>query len=277
MKTLKFLLLFFVFSFPAINVVAQCDSILYHDGAMESQFGSSTSGDHFSLMVRFTPAYYPAQLCAVRAYFRNADANSTFKWRAWSDPSGAALGGVTPIYLSPVAFANPAAGGIADQTYEAYCDLSSANITINSGDMYVGVTQTIGWFGLGIDNSPNNSVAVDRQWQLQMGSWATLASVAINGQLGITAFFEPSTVGIAETNTNESTIVVYPNPATDYITIESPISSLTEIATIEGQLIRTLISTNSKTKLDVSTLPCGVYVVKVKTEKGVTVRKFIKE
>lgn len=277
MKTLNFFLLFFAFSFPAINVVAQCDSILYHDAAMESQWGSSTYDDHFSLMVRFTPAYYPAQLCAVRAYFRNADANSTFKWRAWSDPSGAALGGVSPIYLSPVAFANPAAGGIANQTYEAYSDLTSANITINSGDMYVGVTQTLGFFGMGIDNYPNSSVAVDRQWQLQLGSWATLANQASNGQFGITAFFEPSTVGIEETNTNESNIAVYPNPATDNITIECPMSSQIEISNIEGQLLKTLMSSNSKTNIDVSTLPCGVYVVKVKTEKGVTVRKFIKE
>ena len=33
----------------------------------------------------------------------------------------------------------------------------------------------------------------------------------------------------------------------------------------------------NKTNVDVSALPCGVYVVEVKTEKGVEVKKFVKE
>ena len=86
-------------------------------------------------------------------------------------------------------------------------------------------------------------------------------------------------VGIEEFN-NYYNISIYPNPATDNLTIESPLHSNIEITNIQGQLIKTLAASGTKSaswRIDVSALPCGVYVVQVKTEKGVTVRKFIKE
>ena len=83
-------------------------------------------------------------------------------------------------------------------------------------------------------------------------------------------------LGIKEIN-NASTVTVYPNPATDNITIETPQTAVIEITNIQGQLIKTFNATANKTNIDVSALPGGVYVVEVRTEKGVEVRKFIKE
>ena len=83
------------------------------------------------------------------------------------------------------------------------------------------------------------------------------------------------------TNINENSIenifVMYPNPATDNLTIECWQRSIIEISNIEGQLIKTLTASGTKTNINVSALPCGVYVVQVKTAKGVAVKKFIKE
>ena len=72
-------------------------------------------------------------------------------------------------------------------------------------------------------------------------------------------------------------IAVYPNPATDNITIESEQPAVIEITNIQGQLIKTFATTDNKTNINVSALASGVYVVEVKTEKGVEVKKFIKE
>ena len=83
--------------------------------------------------------------------------------------------------------------------------------------------------------------------------------------------------GIASPSIVSANISVYPNPANDNITIETPPPSTIEISNIEGQLIKTLAASGTKTNIDVSALPCGVYVVQVKTEKGVAVRKFVKE
>ena len=67
------------------------------------------------------------------------------------------------------------------------------------------------------------------------------------------------------------------NPADDYITIEALQDAVIEITNIQGQLIKNFATTGNKTNIDVSAFPSGVYVVEVKTEKGVEVKKFIKE
>ena len=95
------------------------------------------------------------------------------------------------------------------------------------------------------------------------------------------------TTGITENNLNDKSIKIYPNPATDNLIIETAQPSTIEISNIQGQLIKTLLTTGNKTNVDhvgyssyvvdVSTFPSGVYIVEVKTEKGVAVKKFVKE
>jgi hypothetical protein len=84
----------------------------------------------------------------------------------------------------------------------------------------------------------------------------------------MTAINEISNSQIPEIN-------IFPNPATNNITIETPQNSTIEITNIQGQLIKTLAANNEKTIIDVSALPSGVYVVEVKTDRGVAVKKFI--
>jgi len=72
-------------------------------------------------------------------------------------------------------------------------------------------------------------------------------------------------------------ISIYPNPASNILTIETPIQSIIEISNIEGQLIKTFATTTAKTNLVISEFSNGVYTVEVKTEKGVAVKRFVKE
>jgi hypothetical protein len=72
-------------------------------------------------------------------------------------------------------------------------------------------------------------------------------------------------------------IVIYPNPTLKNITIESPQQALIEISNLQGQLIKKLEANGNKTIVDVSSFPCGLYIVKVKTEKGVAFKKFVRE
>ena len=85
--------------------------------------------------------------------------------------------------------------------------------------------------------------------------------------------------GTTGINENEllNQIKTYPNPVINYLTIETPPQSTIKISSIQGQLIKTLATSGSKINVDVSSLPCGVYLVEVRTEKGVAVKKFIKE
>ncbi|MFA6922679.1 MAG: T9SS type A sorting domain-containing protein [Bacteroidales bacterium] len=79
-------------------------------------------------------------------------------------------------------------------------------------------------------------------------------------------------------NTNLA-LQVFPNPANTQITIELPQTakqSTIIIYNINGEEVIKQQTTNNKTKIDVSTLPCGIYFIKVVAQDGVTVRKFIK-
>ena len=78
----------------------------------------------------------------------------------------------------------------------------------------------------------------------------------------------------------KSTFSLYPNPATDKITIEtsgtSQVSNLA-IVNAQGQELITRQITEPKTQIDISALPGGVYFVRVTNDKTVEVGKFVKE
>ena len=77
---------------------------------------------------------------------------------------------------------------------------------------------------------------------------------------------------------------VYPNPATNYIEIETSSQAIIEILNIQGQLtlpagrqVKTHTASGDKTSVDISAFPNGMYFVKVKNEKGIEVKKFVKQ
>ena len=90
------------------------------------------------------------------------------------------------------------------------------------------------------------------------------------------ASYKSFTSGIPEIAAN-SNLIVYPNPATNNITIESSQQAVIEILNIQGQLIKSVAANVNKTNIDISALLSGVYLVEVKTEKEVVIRKFVKD
>jgi hypothetical protein len=84
--------------------------------------------------------------------------------------------------------------------------------------------------------------------------------------------------GIRELQSSQ--ILIYPNPATDKITIKilgKPAQSGLSIVNIEGQQLITRQITEPKTQINISTLPSGVYFVRLTNERTVEVGKFIKK
>jgi hypothetical protein len=78
----------------------------------------------------------------------------------------------------------------------------------------------------------------------------------------------------------ESTLSLYPNPVINKVTIETstiPPSSQLSISNLSGQELITRQIIEPKTQLDVSSLPRGVYFVRIANDKAVSVGKFIKE
>jgi hypothetical protein len=70
---------------------------------------------------------------------------------------------------------------------------------------------------------------------------------------------------------------VFPNPVTNIVTIKAPSNAQVEIYNVEGQQVQSFIAACSKTKIDVSAFPSGVYLIKAINENGIAVIKFVKE
>ena len=86
-------------------------------------------------------------------------------------------------------------------------------------------------------------------------------------------------VGIVE-NAAEIGISIYPNPASSSITIESINSNENAIAmfyNMQGQLLLSQSLQQLKSEIDISGFSQGMYFIKVKSDKGVAMKKFIKE
>lgn len=76
---------------------------------------------------------------------------------------------------------------------------------------------------------------------------------------------------------NLTDILIYPNPATDNLTIETHQKATIEILNTAGQIIKTIHTRDKQISINISDISGGVYIIKAKTEKGVAVKKFIKE
>jgi hypothetical protein len=84
-------------------------------------------------------------------------------------------------------------------------------------------------------------------------------------------------VGIIEPGKDSQSIYIFPNPATESVTIETPQNTIIEILNLPGQVIKSVHAVSNKTNIDISSFPDGIYFVKLKTESGVEVKKFIKD
>lgn len=82
--------------------------------------------------------------------------------------------------------------------------------------------------------------------------------------------------GITANPDKKQQIIIYPDPATDNITIVIPEKATIEILNIEGQLIKRMNTNENQTTIDISNFAKGIYFVKLKTDKGIAVKKFLK-
>jgi len=84
-------------------------------------------------------------------------------------------------------------------------------------------------------------------------------------------------IGTNEKTISTSRIMIFPNPASSHITIEAPMHGQISILNLQGQELINSQITEQKTTVDISTLPSGVYLLKVTGERAVQVGKFVKQ
>ena len=84
--------------------------------------------------------------------------------------------------------------------------------------------------------------------------------------------------GIIELKSSQ--ISIYPNPATDKITIETSATqgqSQLSVMNLNGEEVLTRSLIKPKTQIDISNLPIGIYFVRLSNDKTVEVGKFVKQ
>ena len=93
----------------------------------------------------------------------------------------------------------------------------------------------------------------------------------------ITVMYYDAPTGVDENQ--QLKLSFYPNPSFDKITINKSINASQEqlfIINLSGKQLLQRTITEPTTTIDISTLPSGIYVVKVVGERGVQVGKFVK-
>jgi hypothetical protein len=73
------------------------------------------------------------------------------------------------------------------------------------------------------------------------------------------------------------TFSFYPNPAHDMIEVTGIENTRIELVDFKGNILKTINSSRIRETVDISKLSVGVYFIKATTEKGVSVRKLIKQ
>jgi hypothetical protein len=92
------------------------------------------------------------------------------------------------------------------------------------------------------------------------------------------ATYVDATMGI-KNNRFENNYAVYPNPASDKITVKGNTAFTTSIYSINDQLGRIVLNgklNGESTSIDISELPSGIYFLKIVEEKQLTI-KVVKE
>lgn len=90
-------------------------------------------------------------------------------------------------------------------------------------------------------------------------------------------YYFHTVVGVDEFSEQSIDIILFPNPCTDIMTVIGQNKSILQILNLNGQIIKSVFCDSKATKVDLTDLSSGVYIVRVKTDKKIITKKIIKE
>ena len=103
------------------------------------------------------------------------------------------------------------------------------------------------------------------------GSEENPRTVVVNADMELMANFAEQT-GIVDAE--ESNVTLFPNPTHGMLHIKADNVVSVEVCTIEGRVVMRGSQTN---KIDMSSLPTGVYYIRVESQQGRSVHKVVKQ
>jgi hypothetical protein len=242
--------------------------ILSYDGTSWRSVGGGIKGqisvvDH---MVVFQDELY------VSGYFENEEGNAGTCIQKWNDTTWSDVG-----------------GGVNAQVFKMivhHNKLYAMGAFTTAGGIpaeYIAVWDGTNWCELGSDFDGNPGSACTFQDSLFIGGGFTMIDgITVNY---VSQLLDETTGNCGNTTAIpdkeiETLISIYPNPVSSSFTIEfnsADQDAMLEIRNTLGQLIsKETIRTPCKHEVNVGTLPQGVYVLSIKTKRGESWKKFVK-
>lgn len=181
-----------------------------------------------------------------------------------------------------------------------YCNIQggTASFGLNDGIFYTGDflnnIDTLPLFVAPTAGSGNSYNASTADWSLQISSHAinagtpdtaglNLPATDILGNLRISGTridigaYEYAFPNAIDEHMSACSVDIYPNPADNYLTIETQQKAGIEILSAGGQMIMTTYNIENKTTINIENLAKGVYFIRVITKREVITKKVIKK
>ncbi len=213
----------------------------------------------------------PDVLTAVRYYFlpQILDARlHDFKITIWED-DGAGKPGVIKYEQTPNA--NPTYG-VSTNFYYEYALTTPVNL--GAGKYYIGLQQNHNNnLNLGLDLNTISSTRMYYNAGLGWNQSIVQGSWMLRPVFGTCPFVTGSTIGIGEQNDTHK--LIYPNPATNEVTIETAINTTIEVMDYTGKVIETLTATTLATTLATTTWSAGMYIIKLSNNNTTSIHKLV--
>lgn len=233
------------------------DYYAYDDGSAENGYGLTSTASRVYLAYRFD-LNQPDTITAVDLYFnRTKDGENEsimFLITIWqADAEG---------HPATVLYSDSERRRPAFDSLNAYKRYILENPTVVSGSIFVGFEQVGNDFiNLGFDR---HTQSADRIWYLTSTVWQ---QSILRGSLMLRPIFgTAATQGISDTE-QESTWSVYPNPASDKVTLSGLADG--SIATVYDIHGRRIASANGN-EINTSQLPDGFYIIHIVSPEGTT-------
>lgn len=130
--------------------------------------------------------------------------------------------------------------------------------------------------GIGSTKNLLSPFTYEFEWFLYDLCYTDSINYFINPPDGADSCHYTLTTGINDEELLTNYLTVYPNPATENLTLEIPQKTVIEILNIEGQIIKSISDADTKITIDLRSFSRGIYIIKAKTDKGIVTKKFIK-
>jgi photosystem II stability/assembly factor-like uncharacterized protein len=161
--------------------------------------------------------------------------------------------------------------GTSDRLTDVYfTDLNTGYVIGENGAILATIDGGASWISQrsGTSNNLHSVFYPDPNTGYAVGDGGTILKNTVSG------------VGVKEGLNALKSINIYPNPANNEVTIESPLltaDTRISIFNTNGKHVIEIQATALKTRIDISNLSPGVYFVKLQNKNTVEVRKLIKE